>query len=401
MDVNFNFTVNAAFITSFPLEYLYGMDFNRFNELKVTMNAVSIATLVVCLILPTGSTGFADAVDDSQSPAVESGRAILALEYSADGSFETEAQNPSIRWYERKNKIKLTGVALVIHGLNNRPGKMESIIAEMNAFGIDCLNLSLSGHGENYSDLNHTESADARLETFKSVTYPLWKTEAYQAYQRVERRSKWHAVPLFFVGFSMGGLLGVDLLASNPSVKFDKMVLFAPAIKMHQRNSLLKILSPFPSIVIPSMAHKSYLANDGTPIAAYNALFEMYAHLENNLNPEKINIPTIVFIDEEDELISFSGLQYMVRDQNLDQWKIHPVKKDKAATKIKMHHLIIDEASVGKIMWQEIVDVTITHFLGRNRPTPKNDGKIHPSSQRDKNCSQNRIYSSMAPGCHR
>ena len=167
----------------------------------------------------------------------------------------------------------------------------------------------MRGHGANYSDFNPTESADARMETFKSVTYPLWKTEAYQAYQIVERRSNLYGTPLFFVGFSMGGLLGVDLLSSNPNVKFDKMVLFAPAIKMHKRNSLLKILSPFPRIVVPSIAHKSYLTNDGTSIAAYNALFEMYAHLENNLD-SKINIPTVVFIDEQDELISFSGFRY-------------------------------------------------------------------------------------------
>jgi alpha-beta hydrolase superfamily lysophospholipase len=97
----------------------------------------------------------------------------------------------------------------------------------------------------------------------------------------------------------MGGLLGVDLLSSNPSVKFDKMVLFAPAIKMHIRNSFLKILSPFPRIVIPSIAHKSYLTNDGTSIAAYNALFEMYAHLKSNLDT-RINIPTVVFIDKQE-----------------------------------------------------------------------------------------------------
>ena len=329
------------------------------------MKAVSIVLLLISLILPTGSSGLTDTDGGNQSPGVDSGEMPLALEYSDERSIEQEVKSRSIRWYKRKNNIELSGVALVIHGLNGRPDKMEPIIAEMNAFGIDCLNLSLSGHGENYSDLSNTESADARLETFKSVTYPLWKTEAYQAYRHVEKRSKRYAAPLFFVGFSMGGLLGVDLLASNPSVEFDKMVLFAPAVKMHQRNSLLKILSPFPRIVIPSIAHKSYLTNDGTPIAAYNALFEMYAHLENNFNPNKINIPTIVFIDEEDELISFSGLQNVVRDQNLDQWKIHPVKKDETATKIKMHHLIIDEASVGKNMWQEIVDVTITHFLGR------------------------------------
>jgi hypothetical protein len=97
----------------------------------------------------------------------------------------------------------------------------------------------------------------------------------------------------------------------------------------------------------------------------------MYAHLENNLNP-KINTPTVVFIDEEDELISFSGLQNMIQDQNLDQWNIHPVKKDKSATKIKMHHLIIDAASVGKKMWQGIVDITIRHFLGPQATGPAN-----------------------------
>ena len=342
----------------------YGFDAIIFYELKVIMNTVSIAFFIVSLILPAGSSSLPDTVAGNQSPGVEFGGAVLALEYSDERSVEKEAENRSIRWYERKNNTKLNGVALVIHGLNSRPDKMESIIARMNDVGIDCLNLSLRGHGENYSDLSHTESADARMETFKSVTYPLWKTEAYQAYQRVERISKLYTTPLFFVGFSMGGLLGVDLLASHPGVQFDKMVLFAPAIKMHKRNSLLKILSPFPRIVIPSIADKSYLTNDGTSIAAYNALFEMYAHLENNLDPKKINMPTVVFIDKHDELISFSGLQNMIQDQNLDQWKIHPVKKDKTETKIKMHHLIIDKASVGNYMWQEIVNVTITHFFG-------------------------------------
>jgi esterase/lipase len=341
------------------------MAFNRFKEQKVVMKAVSIVLFWICLILPAGSSALADMDGGNQRPGLDSGKMLLALEYSDERLVETEAQNPSVRWFERGRHTKLSGVALVIHGLNGRPDKMESVITALNASGIDCLNLSLSGHGDNDSDLSQTDSADARLERFKSVTYRLWKTEAHQAYLCVEKRSKRYAAPLFFVGFSMGGLLGVDLLASNPRVKFDKMMLFAPAVKMHQRNRLLKILSPFPRLVIPSIAHKSYLANDGTPIAAYNALFEMYVHLENNPNPGKINIPTIVFIDEEDELISFSGLQNMVRDQNLDRWKIHSVKKDKTATKIRMHHLIIDEASVGKNMWREMVDITITHFQGQ------------------------------------
>ena len=97
-------------------------------------------------------------------------------------------------------------------------------------------------------------------------------------------------------------------------------------------------------------------------MAAYNALFEAIKHFEKNLDP-KINVPTVVFIDEKDELISFSGLKKMIANQKLDQWKIHPVKKDKTATEIEMHHIIIDKASVGTQMWKEIVDTTITHLL--------------------------------------
>jgi esterase/lipase len=232
----------------------------------------------------------------------------------------------------------------------------------MTAAGIDCLNLSLRGHGENYSQLNNTDSAEARMQAFKSVSYQLWRTETYQAYQQAKKRSDRYGTCLFFVGFSMGGLLGVDLLTSNPYITFDKIVLFAPALKMHNRNYLLKTMSPFPELVVPSFAPGSYRANKGTPIAAYNALFEAAKHFEKNLDP-KINVPTVVFIDKQDELISFSGLENMIRKQNLDQWNLHPVTKDKTATETEMHHIIIDEASVGKHMWKEIVDTTITHLL--------------------------------------
>ena len=120
----------------------YGFDAIIFYKLKVIMNSVSIALFMVSLILPAGSSGLPDTVAGNQSPGVESGGPVLALEYSDERSVEKEAENRSIRWYERKNNTKLNGVALVIHGLNSRPDKMESIIARMNDFGIDCLNLS-------------------------------------------------------------------------------------------------------------------------------------------------------------------------------------------------------------------------------------------------------------------
>ncbi len=326
------------------------------------MKAGSIAVIILSLILPVSAFCLPEANPKSQSAQMDSNGLLPALKDADEGFKKNQPENSAIRWYKRKNSAKLNGVALVIHGLNGRPDKMESIIAEMTAAGIDCLNLSLRGHGENYSQLDNTDSAEARMQAFKSVSYRLWRTEIYQAYQQVKIKSNRYRTGVFFVGFSIGGLLGVDLFASNPYVKFDKMVLFAPALKMHNRNYLLKTISPFPRLVVPSFAPDAYLANKGTPMAAYNALFEASKHFEKNLDP-KINVPTVIFIDKRDELISFSGLKSMIQKQNLDQWKLHPVKKDQTATEIEMQHIIIDEASVGKQMWKEIVDTTITHLL--------------------------------------
>ena len=319
------------------------------------MKAGLIALVIISLILPVGGYCLPEGDLHRQKTEIGSEGRSLALNNSQPKNFAT-------RWYKRKNDTTLNGVALVIHGLNGRPEKMESIIAKLTAAGIDCLNLSLRGHGENYSKLENTDSAQARMQTFKSVSYPLWRSEIFQAYQQVKIKGDRYGTCAYLVGFSMGGLLGVDLFTSNPYVIFDKMVLYAPALKMHNRNFLLKTVSPFPGLVVPSFAPDAYLANEGTPMAAYNALFDAVEHLEDNLDPEKINVPTIIFIDKQDELISFSGLNAMIMEQELDRWKLHPVKKDPTATEREMHHLIIDEASVGKQTWKEIEDTTIRHL---------------------------------------
>lgn len=330
----------------------------------IAMRAASIILLILTFLLPVGICCYSDTGAANLSAGLNLDSPLPASDPSDDNIVKNKAENPSVRWHQRQPNTKLNGVALVIHGLNGRPDKMEAIIEKLNVHGIDCLNLSLRGHGNNFSPINNTENEAARMAAFKFVSYPLWKTEAYLAFQLVKKRSRLLGAPLFFIGFSMGGLLGVDLLASNPNVSFDKMVLFAPAIAMFKRNYLIKFLAPFPKLVVPSAGHQAYLANDGTPIAAYNAMFEMHAHFEANMDSIKINVPTVIFIDEEDELVSFSSLQKMVQNQNLDQWRIHPVKKDEATTEVKMHHLIIDAASVGNKMWQKIVDVTIKHLLG-------------------------------------
>jgi esterase/lipase len=272
------------------------------------------------------------------------------------------SENPSIRWFHRTATQKLKGIALVIHGLNLRPEKMESIIAILTGTGVDALNLSLRGHGHNYPRQDGSTEAQARLNALKSVSYEMWREEVNAAYNIAKLRSTQSGVPLFFVGFSFGALMGVDLLASMSDAKFDRMVLFAPGLKIHSRYQIVRVLSPFPGLTVPSFSLKSYRANDGTPVAAYNALLDSLEHLDHNLNP-KVNVPALIFIDQRDEFVSYDELKKMVDYENLDQWKFQVVKKEAGGEPGKIHHLIIDEAATGQNVWREITDVMVAHLL--------------------------------------
>ena len=289
-------------------------------------------------------------------------RSHIPAKHPRDAAQIIAAVDKSMRWYQAANPDKIFAVALVVHGLNLRPDKMESIITLLTDSGIDVLNLSLRGHGRNYTGKTHIDSAKARLKAFKTVSYQLWIDETYRAYHIIRARSAQKKLPLFFIGFSLGGLMGVDLFASYPEVYFDRMVLLAPALSMPAISYTAKLLAPFPRLVIPSFTLADYRTNNGTPMAAYNSMFEAVKHFNKNVNP-KINVPTLIFIDRQDELISYRGLKRLVKNEQLDQWKFHHVQKGKTGVKEKMRHLIIDEPSVGKDMWQEMRIAIINHLL--------------------------------------
>jgi len=270
----------------------------------------------------------------------------------------------SIRWFHAESQEKINGVALVIHGLNLQPDKMGPIISHLNASGIDVLNLSLRGHGENYAPGKDMDSSRARLDTFKTVSYEQWTDEVYRAYRHARKRSDERKAPLFLIGYSLGALLGGDFLATYPDVHFDRMVLFAPAFNCTICKGL-KILVPFPRLIIPSLSSKSYRANKGTPMAAYIALFETIKHFNQNVSP-KLNVPTVIFIDKQDELVSYRELKRLVKIEKLDRWEFHFLQKGKIGVQENLHHLIIDERSLGKDVWDKVQKQIIRHLLPYN-----------------------------------
>ena len=277
---------------------------------------------------------------------------------------EDQTVNMPTQWFNSPTPESLQGVALVIHGLNLRPDKMKSIIESLTRAGIDVLRLSLRGHGENYTPQEGLDAEAARMETFKNVSYPLWTNEAYLAYKQAQKRAQQRQVPVFLTAFSIGGLIGLDLFASHSEVHFDRIVLFAPAISLRATIYLERILSPFPSLVIPSLADDAYLSNkQGTPVAAYNALFDALYHFEENAGP-KLNVPTLIFIDKQDEFIPLGGLRDLVDEHKLNQWEFYIVKKKEEMGTGTFHHHIFDASSTGQSVWQDMMSATAKHLLG-------------------------------------
>ena len=280
---------------------------------------------------------------------------------------KNQPEDHSMRWFYSGAPGKLKGVALVIHGLNLRPDRMQPIISTLTGAGIDVLGLSLRGHGENFHHGNGVDEDTARLNAFKNVSFQLWMNEAYLAYVQLKERGKEKGAPLFLAAFSLGGLIGLDLFAANADVEFDKLVLLAPAIRLHASAYLERVLSPFPRLVIPSMASKAYLANkQGTPIAAYNALFDALDRFDKTAG-QKLNVPTLIFIDERDEFIPLKKLKKLVEEKKWDQWKFYTVSKDKSARDKTFYHHIIDASSTGKTVWQKMMEAAVNHLL--NQPS--------------------------------
>jgi alpha-beta hydrolase superfamily lysophospholipase len=270
-------------------------------------------------------------------------------------------RDDSTQWHKIKRTKKVKGVALVVHGLNLKPERMQSIITALNDMGVDVLNLSLRGHGNNYLRNPHLSDGMARLESFQTVTYRLWMEEIYTAYLKVRQRAYKKRLPVFFVGFSLGGLMGCDLLLLQHDVSYDRMVLFAPALNITVEGHLLKALMPFPNMVIDSLSPIYYRSNTGTPMAAYKALFEAVNHFNKNAK-DKLNKPTLIFIDEKDEFVPFVKLNDIITQKKLDRWQVHIVLKDSYVGASKSYHLIIDEDSVGEQMWKQMKEAIKKHF---------------------------------------
>ncbi|WP_220128791.1 carboxylesterase [Bdellovibrio sp. KM01] len=285
---------------------------------------------------------------------------LLILLFSFDsfaGSCPTLMKGSDSRTLWRMSPYQpARGVALVVHGLNNNPARMMSIENVLRENRIDVLRLSLSGHNNN-------------LNIFKHVTAEMWERDALRAYCQANERADRYGMPIYYVGYSLGGVIGVTLSSKYKQVHFDKMVLFAPAVAIRRTAFIMRILSTMnPFTIIPNLFNReNYFANStGTPVSAYRATFELANFANRHPNRQAINVPTLLFIDPLDELVSPSGIRSFIANYRLDKWKTFVVHKRPFSWQSIFHHLLIDAASVGQRRWYEMKNAMIDHLEGKN-----------------------------------
>ncbi len=271
-------------------------------------------------------------------------------------------------WFYPKQE-PWAGVALAIHGLNVRPEKMCPLIKTVNAMGIAVLNVSLSGHGKNIEVFSKNRQVSS-METLKRAQHHVWLEEVWQAFQEIKTEAQQKKLPISLIGYSLGAVLGLELFSLEEK-PFERMVLLAPPLAICRKGHLLKIMKWCPRLVLKSFSPQRYRANPGTPIAAYLALFQSIS----NVRPfsASIDIPTHIFLDPKDELVSLRGVEKYIAQRHLKNWGISAIVKSGSPADFRgiPHHLIIDEESLGTEAWGTMQKKILKHFDGSRYPSTR------------------------------
>ncbi len=246
-------------------------------------------------------------------------------------------------------------VAVVLHGLNNKPSSTNEIAAELAAQGIAAVRGGLSGHGGDF-------------QAYLTVTREIWQHETNALWCLARELAAPKNLPIHGMAFSTGATELTDL-ATNPEyagVAFSRVVMLAPAIAVRLHSHFMRILRPFPKMMIPSANRRELRANQsGTSGAAYTALFDSIDAVKD-AGYAKIPFPALLFVDREDELVSDSGLEEIVAARPKGDWKLEFVRAGADATLPASHHAIFDSRLVGKTVWRGMMEKSIAFLLGTN-----------------------------------
>lgn len=239
------------------------------------------------------------------------------------------------KWfYSKETTVK--GVAFIFHGLNTWPSTMDSIALFLNKKGIHVLRGSLKGHRGN-------------LPEKEEISREIWLSDVRSAYFEAQKKALELKVPLYFVGYSLGALLFMDLVA-NEKIEVEKMILFSPALSIVAYLRFFSFIFYLPgSFKLPSRNLKEYRSSDYTTFAEYSALWSSYGHIDwGKIRPPK----ALIIMDKKDELVSFSGVEYLVK--KIPDWELFEVDTSGSRNSRQYHHLTFNDTCYGEGVWRTI-----------------------------------------------
>ena len=256
-----------------------------------------------------------------------------------------------MKWLLPPEQKQIRAVALITHGLNLQPDRMQPLAEVLREWGAHVYLAALSGHRGD-------------LPEFQKVTRQRWLKDLEEAYFEAQARATQAEVPLIFLGYSLGAGLGQDLVNENSKVSFEKQILIAPSLGLRPQTHLVRAFSALgDDFVVPSLSYGRYHAHSGVPVCAYRALFESVRKTKAS-GLKRSNIPTLVLVDPKDELISIRSLENLVQQHNLNQWKIERLDSPRPR-RLVYHHLSVDSACLGSNGWSKMTQ-TILDFLSTN-----------------------------------
>jgi esterase/lipase len=255
-------------------------------------------------------------------------------------------------WIDEPSKGPAQAVVLMLHGLNLKPGRMDGWAQLLSTHQAQVRRIALYGHS---GDPAHMAQADPLI----------WRKQFDEAIHEAYGFAQKNKIPLYFVGFSLGALVALEWLAGHNmhNIHIDKMVLIAPALATPwYSRAALGLSSLFKkSLMLPSRSPKSYRANEGTSVAAYEALFSLKKSLEK-AHFKNTNISTLIFIDKHDELVPSARIKNIIKKYNLGQWTLVIVDNKFAANHYGFRHLMVDPESMGSPLWEDLSQQVLSYF---------------------------------------
>ncbi len=250
--------------------------------------------------------------------------------------------NEKSKWFYSEFKQDTVAVILLIHGLNLRPSKMDSLAQFFAAKKCDVYRLALPENPKNW------------IEKFDDGYHA-----ALEQAEILER-------PLFLIGYSLGALLTLRYLVTHNYHKINKVIFIAIPLEMKWLSRLpAKFSWIMPRAWLPSLALEDYRIRGKTSLIEYRIMESIRSEILAVLKKLKkadahISSPVLIISDPKDELLDIEKIKnhYAL----FSSLQCHEVTNKVTQHPKKYHHLMIDEASIGHIEWQKMLNKMTSHL---------------------------------------